>query len=282
MPESPSSAAQSARLAVGRRLKEMRLDAGLTVTELARRCGWHHAKTSRIENARTSPSVADIRAWCAACGFQHAAADLVAANRTAESMYTEWRRTMRTGLRHLQESYTSLFEQTTLFRAYSSRIVPGLLQTEGYATALLRGVARLHNVPDDSAAAAAARMERSRVLHRPGRRAVLLIEESVLQYQLGDATTMAAQFGHLLTAGALPAVSLGIIPVGLRERPIRPLEAFHVYDDILVAVELLSARVTVTEPSDVALYLKAFQDLTSLAVYGADARALILKALTAL
>ncbi|MDT0443717.1 Scr1 family TA system antitoxin-like transcriptional regulator [Streptomyces sp. DSM 41886] len=115
-----------------------------------------------------------------------------------------------------------------------------------------------------------------------GHRLALLVEESVLHYRLGDSAAMAAQLGYLLTAGALPAVSLGVIPADLPDRAIRPLEAFHVYDDTLVAVELLTARVTVTQPSEVALYLRAFQQLRELAVYGADARALILRAIEGL
>ncbi len=281
----PSAAAQAARQAVGTRLREIRLDAGLTVVELASRCGWHHAKTSRIENARSTPSTADIRRWCAACGVDDQAADLIAASRNAQSMYTEWKRTMRTGLRRLQESYDDLFQRTELFRVYSSRIVPGLLQTEGYASALLSGIAKFHETPadpNDVPAAAAARLRRSRVIHEPGHRLALLVEESVLHYRLGDSAAMAAQLGYLLTAGALPAVSLGVIPADLPDRAIRPLEAFHVYDDTLVAVELLTARVTVTQPSEVALYLRAFQQLRELAVYGADARALILRAIEGL
>ncbi|MDT0309066.1 helix-turn-helix transcriptional regulator [Streptomyces sp. DSM 44917] len=282
MPTSPSSAAQAARAEVGRRLRELRLDAGLTVVGLAGHCGWHHAKTSRVENARSTPSAADIRLWCRACGAEDQAEDLVAASRNAQSLYTEWRRTMRGGLRRLQESHNDLFASTTTFRIYSSRIVPGLVQTEGYAAALLAGVARFHGAPDDAGPAARARVERSLVIHRPGRRVTLLIEEPVLHYRLGDADAMAAQLGRLLTAGALPAVSLGIIPTGLPARPIRPLEAFHVYDDRLAAVELLTARVTVTQPSEVDLYVRAFAELRALAVYGADARALIVKALDAL
>jgi transcriptional regulator with XRE-family HTH domain len=141
---------------------------------------------------------------------------------------------------------------------------------------------RLLGIPDDSAETAAARVERSKVIHEPGHRFVLLIEEGVLRYQLGDADAMAAQLGHLLTAGALPSVSLGIIPDSTPERALWPQELFHVYDDTLVSVELLSARVRVTQPSEIALYLKAFEQLRSMAVYGADARALIVKAIDAL
>lgn len=282
MPASPSSAAQAARETVGRRLKGLRLDAGLTVVELARGCGWHYAKTSRIENARTAPSTRDIESWCRACGAEAEAPDLIAASRNAESQYTEWRRKMRTGLRQLQESYVDLFQQTRLFRAYSARVIPGLLQTEGYAAGLLRTIAKFHDAPDDAAEAAAARVERSRVIYEPGHRIVLVIEEAALHYSLGTADDMAAQLGYLLTAGALPSVSLGIVPADLPGRPMRPLESFHVYDDTLVAVELLTARVTVTQPSEVTQYVAAFEQLRELAVYGAEARTLVVKAIEAL
>jgi hypothetical protein len=66
---------------------------------------------------------------------------------------------------------------------------------------------------------------------------------------LGDAEAMAAQLGYLLTAGALPQVSFGIIPTATRERAMWPRETFDVHDDTLVAVELVSAEVNVTRPS---------------------------------
>ncbi|MEU0084882.1 helix-turn-helix transcriptional regulator [Streptomyces sp. NPDC006274] len=280
---SPSSSAQAARETVAARLRDIRKGAGLTVVELASRCAWHHAKTSRIENARTAPSAKDIRAWCQACGAVDQADDLIAQSLNAESMYSEWRHQVRSGLKQLQDSYVQFFRETRLFRVYSSTMVPGLLQTEGYASALLSRIAEFRDVPvNDGAEAAAARVERSRIILEPGHRFVFLIEEAALHYQLGDSDAMAAQLGHLLTAGALPAVSLGILPQETRERPQWPLETFHMYDDQLVSVELLSARVKITQPSEIALYLKAFEELRSMAVYGAHARALIVKAIDAL
>jgi transcriptional regulator with XRE-family HTH domain len=282
MPMSPSSSAQAAREAVAERLKELRADAGITGPELAARCGWSHPKTYRIEGARTPPSVDDIRRWCAACGVPEQAGDVIAQSRTAESMYVEWRRKVRTGLKQLQKSYVPLFQSTELFRVYSPTMVPGLLQTEGYARGLMSSISRFRDIPDDVAEAVAARLERSRIIHETGRRFVLVIEEAVLYYRLGDQDAMAAQLGYLLTAGALPSVSLGIIPSATPERPMWPQEVFHVYDETLVSVELLAARVQVTQPSEIALYLKAFEQLRSMAVYGADARALILRAIETL
>lgn len=279
MPNSPSSSAQAARERVARRLRDLRADAGLTGTELATRCGWTHPKTSRIENARTPPTPDDIRRWSAACGVGDQAEDIIAQSRDAESLYVEWRRRVRAGLKRLQDSYVELYRSTELFRIYSPTLVPGLLQTEGYARAVLSSAAELLDIPNDADEAAAARLERSKVIHEPGHRFVMVVEESALYYQLGDEDAMAAQLGYLLTAGALPAVSLGIIPSATRERPLWPQELFHVYDDAFVSIELLSARVRVTQPSEVALYLSAFEQLRSMAVYGADARALILKAI---
>ncbi|RPK51782.1 hypothetical protein EES39_03270 [Streptomyces sp. ADI92-24] len=197
-------------------------------------------------------------------------------------MYSEWRHRTRNGLKQLQDSAVSFFRQTELFRVYSSSLVPGLLQTEGYAAAVLGMSARFRELPvDDSAAAARARVERSQIVHERGHRFVLLVEEAVLYYRIGDAEAMAAQLGYLLTAGALPAVSLGIIPsTALRGQ--WPRETFHVYDDSLVSVELVSAQVRITQPSEIGLYLKAFEQMRRTAVYGADARALVVKAIEAL
>ncbi|MET9479901.1 helix-turn-helix transcriptional regulator [Streptomyces sp. NPDC006638] len=282
MPTSPSSSAQAARESVAQRLRELRIEAGLTGSELAKVCGWTHSKSSRIENAKTPPSPDDIRRWCEACGCPRQAPDIVAQSQNAESQYVEWRRKVRVGMKQLQDSYVPLFQSTRMFRVYSATLVPGLLQSEGYATALMTSITEFREIPDEVAGAVAARMERSRILHQPGHRFVLLVEESALRHQVGDSDAMAAQLGYLLTAGALPAVSLGVIPMATQVRSIWPMETFHIYDENLVSVELLSARVTVTQPSEISLYLRAFEELRGMAVYGAEARALIVKAIDAL
>lgn len=206
--------------------------------------------------------------------------DLIAQSVNAEQMYSEWRHQVRAGMRQLQDSMVQFFHRTALFRVYSSTMIPGLLQTEGYAGALLSSIAGFREVPvNDGHEAATARVARSRVIHEPGHRFVFLIEEAALRYQLGDAAAMAAQLGYLLTAGALPSVSLGIIPASAADRGHWPLETFHVYDDTLVSVELLSAEVNITQPSEIALYLAAFERLRGMAVYGATARALVVKAI---
>ena len=254
-----------------------------TGKELARRCGWSVAKSSRIENAVTTPSDADIRAWCKACTAEHQAADLVAALRQADSMYVQWKRLQRTGMKRLQDASTPRYEQTRLFRVYASHVMPGYLQTPGYATALMSTIAGFRGTPDDVSEAVEARMNRSRVVHEGDHRFATLIEENVLHHRIGDTEVVAGQLGNLLAAMALPSMSIGIVPAAApREQIMWPPEQFTVFDDVRIHVELLAAKVTVTAPGELGIYLRAFARLTEMAVYGAEARALILRAIEAL
>ena len=142
MPTPPSSSsAWQARQALGARLGELREDAGLSGRALARLCGWHESKVSRIEHARTAPSADDIRAWCEHCGQPAETGDLITFLRAVEGMFIEWRRMERTGLRRAQEAVLPLWERTRLFRAYSSWLIPVAVQTSAYTTAVLRAIA---------------------------------------------------------------------------------------------------------------------------------------------
>jgi transcriptional regulator with XRE-family HTH domain len=277
---SPSSSVQRARQELADRLRDLRLDAGLTARALSAEAGWHEAKTSRIESAKQAPTESDIQVWCRVCHAPRQAVDLIAASRAADSAYIEWRRMNRTGMRHLQENKRPLYARTTSFKVYCSTLVPGLVQTPGYARALLLSIIAFREIPNDVEDAVAARISRNRVLNSPGKRFVLLIEEAVLRCGIGDAETMQAQLGHLMTVTALSNVRLGIIPMTALQRPMWTVESFNVFDDATVHVELLSAQVTVTVPGEVVVYLRAFDQLARLAVYGADARSLIAKAIS--
>ena len=106
-------------------------------------------------------------------------------------MYTEWRRKMRSGLKHFQDSYLPLYEQTTHFRAYETFFVPDLLATASYTAAVLQRWAELMELPADVDAAVAARMQRQNVLYTRGRLFDVLLEEQVLRTQVGDTEVMA-------------------------------------------------------------------------------------------
>ncbi|WP_405940808.1 helix-turn-helix domain-containing protein [Streptomyces sp. NBC_00207] len=281
MPTSPSSSAQAAREALAVRLSHLRKDAGLTGRELSARCGWHPAKTTRIQKGEAPPSDTDIRAWCAACGAEEQIENLIAIARAVDSMYVEWRRLHRDGLRTMQQNVNSRHEKARVCRTYVSNVIPGYLQTPAYATALLTSITTFQGTPNDVAEAVAARVARSRFLYEGGHRYVVLMEESVLRARFGGADAMAAQLRHLLTVMPLVSVSLGVIPFSA-PRVIWPLEAFYVYDDRHAVVETLTAEVNITQPRELADYAQAFAGLAEMAVHGDNARALITAAIDAL
>ncbi len=282
MAVSPSSSVQRARQQLAEQLREIRLDAGLTARALSVAAGWHEAKTSRIESAKQALTDADIQTWCRVCGAEREAPDLIAASRAADSMYVEWRRLTRTGLRHTQDARRPLYERTRQFKVYCSTVVPGFLQTPAYASALLLANSGFHAAPDDVEDAVRARMSRNRIVQSPGHHFAMVSEEAVLRYRDGGAEAMAGQLGHLLDASTHPSVTLGVIPFSADGRPMWTLETFTVFDDSRVHVELLSAQVTVTAPSEITLYARAFDRLAGMAVYGPQARALIASAIDAL
>ncbi|WP_327375732.1 helix-turn-helix transcriptional regulator [Streptomyces sp. NBC_01216] len=281
MAQSASSSVQQARQLLADRLRELFKDAGLEGKDLAARCGWHPSKVSRISTAKTQPSEDDIRAWCAACGAEEQAEDLIASLRAVEGMWVSWRRMERAGLRQAQKARLPLYERTRWFRAYSPGLFPGLLQTFGYTEDVLRAVQQRRVAVDDVADAVAARMERQQVLYEGQRRFAFLVEEGVLGNGLGDADTQAEQLDHLLTVGALLNVSVGVIPVRLG-RTRMPVEGFWIFDKAQVNVELVSGYLTIAQPSEVKAYADTFAALADMAVYGDKARALITKARDAL
>ncbi|MED7949483.1 helix-turn-helix transcriptional regulator [Streptomyces sp. BE20] len=277
MAVSASSSVQRARQNLADRLGEIQRDAGLTGRELASACGWYPSKVSRLLNAHTPPSEDDIREWCRACGADERAADLVASLRAVEGMFIEWRRLERAGLKAAQEARLPLYERTHRFRSYSSWLVPGLIQTPGYTTAVLQAIRQRRGLVDDVQAAVAARMERQQVLYAGDRRFAFLVEESVLRCGIGGSGVMRDQLHHLTTVGSLPNASLGVVPM----RPDRmrwPAEGFWIFDNAQVNVELVSGYLTITQPSEIKLYAETFGELAELAVYGAAARELITSA----
>ncbi|MEU8131950.1 helix-turn-helix domain-containing protein [Streptodolium elevatio] len=281
MPLHPSSRVQKAREDLAGRLREIRKDAGITGRELAIRCRWSESKSSRIENAKTPPSDADIKAWCRACGADDQVPDLIAANRQSADAHVQWRQLQRTGLRRLQESAGDVYQQTGVFRVYVSDVIPGFLQTPGYATALLSTIANFRGTPDDVRDAVAARMRRNTVLSNGARRFSFVLEESVLRYRLCSVETMAAQLGHLLAVMDLQNVAVGIIPFSA-QRNVWPMPTFTIFDDARVHADTLDAASTLTQPSQVELYARAFERQSRSAMRGAAARSLIATALASL
>jgi hypothetical protein len=158
-------------------------------------------------------------------------------------------------------------------RWYEPSLVPGILHTVEYAEAVMRRVIEFYGIPDDLEAGVAARMERQQVLYRGNHRFHLIMSHQALMTTVGDTNVMIGQLDRLLAVMSLPRVTLGIIPTFAEYRV--PVNQFIVFDNHLVHVETVSAELTINQPREVELYLRAFEELAKMAVVGNSARSLI-------
>ncbi|WP_169807910.1 helix-turn-helix domain-containing protein [Actinomadura hibisca] len=272
-----SDSAAAAKKAFGIRLRDIRLDAGLTGQGLAARSGMRNTKISRIEHARQNPSEDDIRQWCTACDVPHLVPELIAVLREIEQMWVEYRREMRAGQVHIQSRSTPLYESTGLLRAYESNIVPGILQTRAYIVAVLTASARLHGTPlADVETAADARLSRQHLVTAGNglNKYSFVIEHGALEHAFGGNTTMSEQLGFLHQVTRLPNVALGIIPPWAK-RHVRAGEGFYLFDEQLVRSEMWSGGFRTRRPEELAFFVRLFGQLRGMAVYGDEARTLI-------
>jgi transcriptional regulator with XRE-family HTH domain len=269
-----TTSADQARASLGIRLRDIRRDAGLSGTELARLENWQPSKVTKIEHGRQTPSEADLRAWCDHCRALAELPDLIAAVRSIETQFAEWRRVIRGGIRRRQEASAAVYERARLFRIYEPAVIPGLLQTRDYAVSVLSTSISFFRVPDDAEQSADARIARQRVLTHGDRRFHMLLGEQCLHTNVGGADIMAAQLKHVLELLKLPRIRLGIIPF---DAPYRvPLDnGFWLMDDALVQFDTYSMEMSLVRPDEIELYGRAFERLAALAVYGAEARAMI-------
>jgi hypothetical protein len=186
----------------------------------------------------------------------------------------------RAGLRPAQESVRALYEETRLFRFYSSVMIPGPIQTEPYVRAVLSVIRRRRNLlVDDVEDAVAERIARQHIVREGDHRFSIILEEATLRTIIGGPAVMAGQLGHLLAIASLPSMSLGIIPQDTDRSLMWPVEMFFVFDSRQVSVELVSGFLTITQPREIEMYLKGFAELAMSAVYGKKARELITSAL---
>lgn len=262
---------ERARRDLGRRLREVRRSAGLTGVQLAELLSWSQPKVSKIETGRQSPTAAEITTWTRACGHTQAATELIDKLNDLESMWVEWKDQLHRGLGGIQSRMAVEEEHVQLFRAYEPMIVPGLLQTPGYARAVLEAANRKNGVSCDIDEAVEQRMRRQEVLYRRGKRFRFLVSEAAVRHRRGDRETMAAQIDRLVTASTLSTVSLGIIPFDASP-PYLPLHGFWIHDDDSVVVETISAELTLTHQSEVEQYAHVFTMASSGARFQGQAR----------
>jgi transcriptional regulator with XRE-family HTH domain len=273
-----SNSVRQAREALGYRLRDLRKDAQLSGRQLATLANWHYTKVSKIEHGTTMPSDADLEAWCRFCGAVDELPDLKATVRNIERAYVELKRLHRGGRAHFQRKILEDEAGTRLFRCFQIFVVPGLIQTPEYARVMLTEGARHLETPPDIERTVALRMERQRILYTGDHLFHFVLCEPVLTSGIAPPEVMLGQLDRLMTISSLPRIRIGIIPRGARY-PYPPTSAFWIYDEREVQTETFSAQISITRPQEIALYAKVFGVYDDIAVYGAEAKALISQAM---
>jgi transcriptional regulator with XRE-family HTH domain len=263
-----------ARNALGKRLRELRLQADLSGRRLAESLSWPPSKVSKLENGHQTPTDEDIRGWTRATNSEDEDETLLASLHTLEVQHAEWQRQLKTGLRPHQNKIAELDAKTRLFRAFEPTFIPGLLQTAEYARARFAQSVTVFKVRNDINEAVQARIQRQEMLYRPDKRFHFVLTEATLRYRLCSPQVMLGQLDRLISLSVLPNVRLGIIGFDT-EYVVAPAHGFWLLDKDRVMVETFSAELNLAQPQEIELYGNIFDSLAALASYGRPARTII-------
>jgi Domain of unknown function (DUF5753) len=107
--------------------------------------------------------------------------------------------------------YAEIEATATRLCLFEHAVVPGLLQTEDYARAILS--VEPNTTDDDLDERVAARMDRQTILDRVGPPLLrVVIDETVLHRQIGGAKVMHEQLLHLADMSERPNITVGVLP----------------------------------------------------------------------
>ncbi|WP_330435953.1 MULTISPECIES: helix-turn-helix domain-containing protein [Streptomyces] len=268
---------QTARIALGARLRELRAESGLTGKALAARLGWPASKVSKIETGKQSPTGDDLRAWAGALDVPEAVSELLARLRSLETHYAAWRRQLAAGVRARQEAWQATESASGTVWNFESAVIPGLLQTAEYARHMFIRTTTLHRTKQDIDAGVNARMQRQQALYTPGRTFHFMLWEPALHMLLCPRDVMAGQLDRLAGVFGMSAVHLAIVPLGAALTVV-PTHGFWIFDERLVMVETIGAELRLTDAAETDLYRTVWRELHDVAVTGREAHRLVARA----
>ncbi|NUP17210.1 MAG: DNA-binding protein [Streptomyces sp.] len=190
---------------------------------------------------------------------------------------TPWQQRLSTGTEDIQSEVIGWYRGTRHGKSYVPTMIWGTLQTEAYATVILRQVVEFLGIPDDVPAGVAKRMERQQVLYDGEHHYDVILGEQALYTNIGGPVVMREQMERLLRDIDLKSLTLGVVPTAA-EVSVVPMPGFDMQGDDEVCYELVSTGVDITNPDELALHNKAFTALRAAAVYEDAAKELISKA----
>ncbi|MER7580214.1 helix-turn-helix transcriptional regulator [Kitasatospora sp. NPDC097691] len=203
--ETDSSSSPAVRF--GEELRRMRRSRHWSQAELGRRMGYSHGLVSYIERAKKPVTLKFA----------------VAADRvfdTGGTFKELWRRISNASLLEGFAEFVEAEARCRKLRTFELGVIPGLLQTSAYASALEAASVRRGAITQEQAAGRVSLLAgRQRILDRDSPPIIhAVLDESCLLRTVGGATVMGAQLDHLLMLADRPNITIQVAPFRLGEQ----------------------------------------------------------------
>lgn len=259
----PSPTIRRKRLTI--ELRRLREQAGLTCEDVGQRLECSGTRISRMETGRIGARPGDVRELLEIYGVTGAEADsLVQLARDARRK--GWWHAYGPVLPPWFEAYIGLESDAARLCDFQPMVVPGLLQTEAYARAVLRAGPDA-GCGEDLDRRVALRIQRQAILGQASPSFLwVVLSESVLRAQVGGPAVMRAQLQRLAELAARPSVTLQVLPSGsaAHAQPIGPftlLEFADPADPAVVYLEYLTGGLLLENEEEVLRYRVLFDHL---------------------
>src|SRR4051794_1737820 len=258
------------RRQLGRRLRRLRFEAHKTIEDVIYAGVASRAKVWRIEAGRTSVKVGDVLALSRFYNVDGAMTDELI--RLAEaSKGTGYLEELGTEVPKSLGLYAELEAGASVVTDYQSELVHGLLQTAGYARAIIEVNPAFPEQAIDQRVAV--RLQRQRaIFDRPEpARIDAVVTAGALSVQVGSASVMEEQREHLRMLAARDGVSIRVLPFGnglhlAMRGPFTVLDFDDPEDPSLVYIENVIESRYIEEPTHVARFRQVFERMRAQAV----------------
>jgi transcriptional regulator with XRE-family HTH domain len=258
------------RRQLGAELRRLREQAKRTVADIARDLGWSESKLSRIETAHSGIRGPDLERLLKLYRTQEAERKRLTAL-AAQARQRGWWEAYGDALPNAYETYIGFEAEASSIFNYQAQLVPGLLQTAEYASAVVQA----DGVSDNPAVLeqrVAVRMARQAVLTRdPPPSLWVILDEAVLRRPIGGKDVLRRQLGRLIESADRPMITMQVLPFAAGAH--RALAGSFVVlefaggaDDSLVYSEGMTGGVFRSRPEELRSYLMSFEALRTAAL----------------
>jgi len=263
MAASPSPTVRRKRLGI--ELRRLREQASLTCEEVGQRLDCSGTRISRMETGRISVRPGDVRELLEIYGVTGTEADALV-QLAREARRKGWWHTYGRVLPPWFEAYVGLEAAAVRFRDFQAMVVPGLLQTEDYARAVLRAAPNPGRA-EDIDRQVALRMERQAILGQANPPDLwVVLAENIIRVQVGGPAVMRAQLRRLIDVAERSNVTLQVLPftTAAHVQPISPftiLEFPDPADPTVVYLEHLTGSLFLETDEEISRYTVVFDHL---------------------